>query len=60
METIQELLARRSWLTSTMRMLDRNASFDTEEGREYANTLVRLVMIQMQIEAQEKEKIARR
>lgn len=60
MEIIQELLARRSWLTSTMRMMDRNASFDTEEGREYANTLVRLVMIQMQIEAQEKEKIARR
>lgn len=60
MENIRELLARRSWLTSTMRMMDRNASFDTEEGRVYANTLVRLVMIQMQIEAQEKEKIARR
>lgn len=60
MENMQELLARKSWLTATMRMMDRNAHFDTEEGRVYAQTLVKLVMIEMQIEAQEKEKIARK
>lgn len=31
MENMQELLARKSWLTATMRMMDRNAHFDTEE-----------------------------
>lgn len=60
MESMQELLARKSWLTAAMRMMDRNARFDTEEGRVYAQTLVKLVMIEMQIEAQEKEKIARK
>ncbi|MFD1127631.1 hypothetical protein ACFQ3J_05490 [Paenibacillus provencensis] len=45
---------------SNKRMMDRNARFDTEEGRVYAQTLVKLVMIEMQIEAQEKEKIARK
>ncbi|PLT48049.1 hypothetical protein B8V81_0181 [Paenibacillus pasadenensis] len=42
-----------------MQMMDRNAHFDSEEGRVYAQTLVKLVTIEMQIEAQEKEKIAR-
>lgn len=60
MENMQELLARKNGLIAAMRMMDRNARFDTEEGRVYAQTLVKLVMIEMQIEAQEKEKIARK
>ncbi|CAM3647216.1 MULTISPECIES: hypothetical protein [Paenibacillaceae] len=60
MENVQDLLARRNQLMAAMRMMDRNASFDTEEGRVYAHTLVKLVMIEMQIEAQEKEKVARK
>lgn len=60
MENVQELLARRNQLAATVQMMDQNARFDTEEGRVYAHTLVKLVMIEMQIEAQEKEKIARK
>ena len=60
MENVQELLARRNQLMTAMRMMDRNALFDTEEGRVYAHTLVKLVMIEMQIEAHKKEKIARK
>lgn len=60
MEKMQELLVRRNQLTAAVRMMDRNARFDTEEGRVYAHTLVKLVMIEMQFEAQEKEKIARK
>lgn len=60
MENMQELLARKNGLVTAMRMVDRNARFDTEEGRVYAQTLVKLVTIEMQIEAEEKEKIARR
>jgi hypothetical protein len=60
MENMQELMVRKNGLMAAMRMMDRNARFDTEEGRVYAHTLVKLVMIEMQIEAQEKEKIARK
>lgn len=60
MENMQELLARKNGLMAAMRKMDRNAHFDTEEGRVYAQSLVKLVMIKMQIEAQEKEKIARK
>ncbi|NTZ20471.1 hypothetical protein EXW96_23955 [Paenibacillus sp. JMULE4] len=59
MLTMQELMRKRNQLKAVMRMMDRNASFDTEEGRVYAQTLVKLVVIEMQIEALEKEKIAR-
>ncbi|MEC0208202.1 hypothetical protein P4H70_04505 [Paenibacillus ehimensis] len=60
MENMQQLLASKRKLRSTIQMMDRNARFDTEEGRVYAHTLVKLVMIEMQIEAQQKEKIARK
>ncbi|OBZ17101.1 hypothetical protein [Bacillus sp. FJAT-26390] len=58
MEKMQELLTRKDQLTAAMRMMDRNASFETEEGRVYAQTLVKLVLIEMQIEFKQKEKIA--
>lgn len=60
MEKMQELLASKRKLRSTIRMIDRNAHFDTEDGKVYAQTLVKLVMIEMQIEVKEKEKIARK
>lgn len=43
MENMQELLARKNGLMAAMRMMDRNARFDTEEGRVYAHTLVKHV-----------------
>lgn len=58
MEKMQELLARKRQLMAVLWMVDRNASFDTEEGRVYAQTLVKLVLIEMQIESKQKEKIA--
>ncbi|MFD1135619.1 hypothetical protein [Paenibacillus urinalis] len=60
MEKMQELLASKRKLSSTMRMMDRNARFDTEEGRVYAQMLVKLVVVEMKIETLEKEKIARK
>ncbi|WP_159887562.1 hypothetical protein [Paenibacillus puerhi] len=58
MAKIQELMARKRQLKAVMRMMESDASFDTEEGRMYASLLVKLVVVEMHIEAQEKEKIA--
>lgn len=59
MQRLQELLEKRNRLKEVLRLMDKNASFETEEGRAYAQTLLKLVMIEMQIEALEKEGIAR-
>ena len=56
---IKEWKAHRQQLRSWLRMMDSEASFDTEEGRSYARLLLKLVMVEMKIEALEKEKIAR-
>ncbi|MFC5405097.1 hypothetical protein [Cohnella soli] len=58
MKNIAELMMVRLFYKELLRTMDAEASFDTEEGRVYANTLVKLVMIEMQIEAIQKEKIA--
>lgn len=58
MKKIQELLEVKKRLRLSMQTLDREASFDTEDGRKYTRVLVKLVMIEMQMEAIEKKKAA--
>ncbi|MBA9085972.1 hypothetical protein FHR92_002444 [Fontibacillus solani] len=55
MEKLKHLLAQKSRLQATMQMMDTNAQFYSEDGRRYAHALVRLVLINMQIEEIEKE-----
>ena len=55
MEKHKHLLAQKARLQAAIQMRDTNAHFDSEEGRRYAQTLVRLVLINMQIEEIEKE-----
>lgn len=60
MENMQELLQLRKQLLMLKRLLDRNARFETEEGSVFAQTLVQLTMVELRIEALQKEKIARK
>ncbi|MFC6334264.1 hypothetical protein ACFP56_16670 [Paenibacillus septentrionalis] len=55
MDVIQHLKAQKAKLVSEMQWMDKDASFDTEEGRRYAKALVKLVLINMQIEEKEKK-----
>lgn len=59
MKKMQALLAKKNQLMAIMQTMDRNASFDSEEGRAYANFLVRTTMIQLEIDELKKEKAAR-
>ncbi|WP_127483788.1 hypothetical protein [Paenibacillus ehimensis] len=58
MDRIQELLMKKNQLMAIMQMMDRDASFDTEEGRVYAQYLVRTTLIQLEIDELNKEKAA--
>ena len=55
MEKLKHLFTQRSRLQAAMQMMDADAPFDSEDGRIYAQTLVRLVLINMRIEEIEKE-----
>ncbi|ANS76478.1 hypothetical protein AWM70_19435 [Paenibacillus yonginensis] len=55
MEKLRHLIAQKARLEVAMQMMDTDAQFDSEDGRRYAQALVRLVLIQMQIEEIEKE-----
>lgn len=55
MEKLKHLLAQKALIKATMQMMDIDSHFDSEEGRRYALALVRLVLINMQIEEIEKE-----
>lgn len=55
MEKLNHLKARKAWLQTAMQMMDTDAHFDSEDGRRYAQALVNLVLINMQIEEIEKE-----
>lgn len=55
MNVIQHLKAQKAELESEMQWMDKDASFDIEEGRRYAEALVKLVLINIQIEEKEKE-----
>jgi len=52
---INHLMTRKASLMRAMQTMDNDADFDTEDGRRYAQALVKLVLIQMQIEETEKE-----
>lgn len=53
-----ELQERRLKLIQLKQTLDSDAPMNTEEGFWYAETLVKLVVIELQIEALQKEKAA--
>ena len=44
------LMNQKARLKATIQMMDTDAHFNSEDGRRYAQTLVRLVLINMQIE----------
>lgn len=55
MEKLKHLFTQKGRLQAAIQMMDTDAHFDSEEGRRYAQTLVRLVLINTQIEEIEKE-----
>ena len=55
MEKIDHLKVKQASLRTAIQIMDRDAHFDTEDGRRYAQALVKLVLIQIQIEETEKE-----
>jgi hypothetical protein len=59
MDRLQTLRKQKQFWLSVKRMLDKDSSFDTEEGRQYARVLTKLVLIELEIEQIEKEKAAR-
>lgn len=61
MYRMQELLIKKNRLTEIMQMMDRDANFDTEEGRTYCHLLVKNTLIQLEIDQikQRKKKTAR-
>ncbi|MGN7384091.1 hypothetical protein [Paenibacillus sp. SAFN-117] len=59
MDTIQYLKAQKAKLEAEMQWMDKDFSFDTEEGRRYAEALLKLVLIHMQIEEKEKNRAAK-
>lgn len=58
MQTMEELLAKKKQLASILRTLDREADFQSEEGRSYCNLLVNATVVQLQIDELQKEKAA--
>lgn len=55
MEKLKHLLAQKARLQAAIQLMDTEARFDSEEGRRYAQALVKLVLINMQMEEIEKE-----
>jgi len=55
MQKKQELLKQRKLLTVYKRSFDKNAPLQTWEGMAYARTLVKLVLIEMELEEMEKD-----
>ncbi|MNW37777.1 hypothetical protein D3C74_148290 [compost metagenome] len=58
MEKLKHLLAQKARLQAAIRIMDIDAQFDSEDGRRYAQVLVKLVLINMQIEETEKKRAA--
>jgi hypothetical protein len=54
MQRIQELLKQKKQLNGFKRTLDKDASLQTCEGMMYAKTLVKLVLIKLELEDMEK------
>lgn len=59
MPMLQELVQKRNQLKEVLLMMDKDASLESEEGRIYCQLLVRVTVIQLEIESLlNKEKIA--
>ncbi|MBE0340172.1 hypothetical protein E4V51_01915 [Paenibacillus sp. 28ISP30-2] len=56
MRKTQSLANQKARLQYVMRMMDSEPSFESKEGRSYIQTLVKLVLIEMQIEALDKKR----
>ncbi|MGN7454441.1 hypothetical protein ACTHPH_06475 [Paenibacillus pasadenensis] len=59
MGRLRELLMMKNRLAEIMQMMDREASFNTEEGRAYCQLLVKVTLVQIEIDQLKKEKAAR-
>jgi len=59
MDRLQTLRKQKQFWLSVKRTLDKDAPLYTEEGMQYARVLVKLVLIELEIEQIEKEKAAR-
>ena len=59
MDRLRYLKERKRELILTRRLLDKDAPLNTWEGTQYARMLVKLVLIQLEIDQIEKEKAAR-
>jgi len=55
MKNVEYLEAQRDRLKTMMQRMDTNAGLDSEDGRKYAQALVKVVLIHMQIEEIKKE-----
>lgn len=58
MEKLKHLFTQKARLQAAMQMMDEDAQFDSEDGRRYAQALVKLVLINMQIEDTDKKRAA--
>ncbi|MEK3884956.1 hypothetical protein [Paenibacillus sp. PL2-23] len=59
MPMLQELVQKRNQLKEVLLMMDKDGSLESEEGRIYCQLLVRVTVIQLEIESLlNKEKIA--
>jgi hypothetical protein len=58
MQRLIELLDEKKRLNELKQMLDKEACLRTWEGATYAKTLVKLVLIELELEQMEKEKAA--
>jgi hypothetical protein len=59
MDRLQSLRKEKQFWLSVKRTLDKDAPLYTEEGMQYTRVLVKLVLIELEIEQIEKEKAAR-
>lgn len=58
MDKYSELLQQQKRLKKVLSTLDKKASFDTEEGRVYAHYLAKAVVVGLNLEKLDKEKVA--
>lgn len=59
MDRLQKLQEQKQFWLSVRRTMDKDAPMHLEEGMQYARVLTKLVLIELEIEQIEKEKVAR-
>lgn len=58
MQRMEKLLDQKHRLNNVKSMLDKDAPMESWDGMTYSKTLVQLVLVELEIEALEKEKAA--